>query len=79
MAVLSRNEQKTASARRGQQRAMEKRKCPECGRGNALSRAANKFGPEYAGRFCRYCDYSTVRSINEIEASIRERNATPDA
>lgn len=61
MAPLSDGERRRESARRGQKRAMEGRKCPRCGRGNALTKdvwrdSNGRIG--WMGRHCRYCDYA---------------------
>lgn len=50
------SDKRRAQARKGQKRAMEHRKCPKCGRGNALTRDKT---PGWIGRHCRYCDYAT--------------------
>lgn len=47
---------------RGQKRAIARRKCPKCGRGNALTRDvwADQNGRiGWLGKHCRYCDYET--------------------
>lgn len=51
------SDRRKAQARKGQKRAMEHRKCPKCGRGNALTKDNN--GDGWIGRHCRYCDYAT--------------------
>lgn len=56
MANLSRDEKRTEAARKGQRNAMKGRKCPKCGRGNALKRTDS---PGWVGKCCRYCDYGT--------------------
>lgn len=57
MAVLSKDEAKRERARRGQKKAMSRRKCPKCSRGNALS--VDDRGDGWIGKHCRYCDYET--------------------
>lgn len=56
MATLSDGERRRQQARKGQKRAMEGRRCPKCGRGNALTRDRAE---GWVGRHCRYCDYVT--------------------
>jgi hypothetical protein len=52
------NRKRKEAARRGQAKAMKGRRCPKCGRGNALTRA--NAGPEVSAN-CRYCDYVRLR------------------
>lgn len=61
MAPLSDGERRRQRARNGQNRAMEGRKCPKCGRGNALTKdrwtdSNGRVG--WIGKHCRYCDYA---------------------
>jgi hypothetical protein len=56
MATLSDGEKRKQRARNGQRRAMEGRKCPECKRGNALSKFVSPDGG-WMGKRCRYCTY----------------------
>lgn len=72
MATLSRDEARTAAARKGQARAMEHRKCPECGRGNALTKVSQ---PDLWGRKCRYCTYE--RYVTIYDQKLGDSNATP--
>lgn len=60
MAPLSEQERRRRSAQLGHKRAMEHRKCPKCGRGNALTKdvwkdETGRVG--WIGKHCRYCDY----------------------
>jgi hypothetical protein len=61
MATLSDGERRREQARRGQRRAVARRKCPKCGRGNALSkdRWYHDGVLAWSGRHCRYCDYAS--------------------
>ena len=54
MAPLSREERRREGQRKGQKAAMAGRRCPKCGRGNALRRTDS---PGWIGKSCRYCDY----------------------
>ena len=60
MAPLSKREKRRRSAQLGQRRAMAGRQCPQCGRGNALTRDRWEHEGRVAwlGRHCRYCDYA---------------------
>jgi hypothetical protein len=60
MATLSKKEARTEAARKGQKRAMEGRRCPACGRGNALSRVETEWA---IGKRCRYCTYEHATLI----------------
>lgn len=57
MARWSDTERRREQARKGQKRANERRWCPKCGRGNALTR--DDRGDGWVGKHCRYCDYAT--------------------
>lgn len=59
MATLSDGERRRRRARAGQARAMEGRRCPQCRRGNALTKTASADGSWRGrrGRRCRYCGY----------------------
>jgi hypothetical protein len=61
MAVLSRQEKRREQARRGQAKAIAHRRCPRCGRGNAITRDRweNDGVVAWIGRHCRYCDYAS--------------------
>ena len=54
MATLSDTEKRRESARKGQAAAMVGRTCPNCQRGNALSKHKDATG---IVRYCRYCGY----------------------
>lgn len=56
MATLSKREKRRQSAQLGQKRANEGRRCPKCGRGNALTK--DDRGDGWIGKHCRYCDYA---------------------
>lgn len=63
MATLSDGEKRRQRARNGQRRAMEGRKCPQCGRGNALSKVTSADGI-WRGKRCRYCNYERGREYH---------------
>lgn len=66
MATLSKQEQRRESARKGQRRAMEGRKCKACGRGNALTRHQDAMGTFHT---CRYCGYEMAVMYGEVYES----------
>ncbi len=49
----------------------EKRRCPKCGRGSALSFVSDDFG---FGRYCRWdgCDYTTYRAREDASPASTE-------
>lgn len=60
MATLSKDEAKKERARKGQRKAMAKRDCPNCGRGNALKQFQSEDG---GGKTCRYCGYERFTAV----------------
>lgn len=60
MATLSDGERRRQQAQKGQKKALQGRRCPQCGRGNALSRDSYRQDGVivWLGRHCRYCDYA---------------------